>query len=326
MRAAFYHENGAARDVLQVGEVETPTPGAGEVLVRIKASGVNPSDVKSRQGGPGRALAFPQIVPHSDGAGIIEQVGKGVDKARAGERVWIWNGQWKRPFGTAAEYIAVPAAQAVPLPDGVDFEAGACFGIPALTAQHAVTIGGSVAGQRVLITGGAGAVGHYAIQFAKMKGAEVITTISTPQKAEHARAAGADHVINYKTQDVGAAVKDITGGAKVDRIIDLDFGGNQFLIPTCLKPGGLVVVYGSNDMAPPLQILPLLVYGACVQFFIVYELTAEDRDKGIADINTLITSDAMRHTIAAQFSLEDIVKAHELVESGTAMGNVVIHP
>lgn len=326
MRAAFYQENGAARDVLQVGEVETPTPGAGEVLVRIKASGVNPSDVKSRQGGPGRALAFPQIVPHSDGAGIIEQVGKGVDKARAGERVWIWNGQWKRPFGTAAEYIAVPAAQAVPLPDGVDFEAGACFGIPALTAQHAVTIGGSVAGQRVLITGGAGAVGHYAIQFAKMKGAEVITTISTPQKAEHARAAGADHVINYKTQDVGAAVKDITGGAKVDRIIDLDFGGNQFLIPTCLKPGGLVVVYGSNDMAPPLQILPLLVYGACVQFFIVYELTAEDRDKGIADINTLITSGAMRHTIAAQFSLEDIVKAHELVESGTAMGNVVIHP
>ena len=326
MRAAFYQENGAARDVLQVGEVETPTPGAGEVLVRIKASGVNPSDVKSRQGGPGRALAFPQIVPHSDGAGIIEQVGKGVDKARAGERVWIWNGQWKRPFGTAAEYIAVPAAQAVPLPDGVDFEAGACFGIPALTAQHAVTIGGSVAGQRVLITGGAGAVGHYAIQFAKMKGAEVITTISTPQKAEHARAAGADHVINYTTQDVGAAVKDITGGAKVDRIIDLDFGGNQFLIPTCLKPGGLVVVYGSNDMAPPLQILPLLVYGACVQFFIVYELTAEDRDKGIADINTLITSGAMRHTIAAQFSLEDIVKAHELVESGTAMGNVVIHP
>ena len=212
MRAAFYHENGAARDVLQVGEVETPTPGAGEVLVRIKASGVNPSDVKSRQGGPGRALAFPQIVPHSDGAGIIEQVGKGVDKARAGERVWIWNGQWKRPFGTAAEYIAVPAAQAVPLPDGVDFEAGACFGIPALTAQHAVTIGGSVAGQRVLITGGAGAVGHYAIQFAKMKGAEVITTISTPQKAEHARAAGADHVINYKTQDVGAAVRRREGG------------------------------------------------------------------------------------------------------------------
>ncbi len=326
MQAAYYLENGAARDVLQVGEVETPAPVAGEVLVRIHASGVNPSDVKSRRGAPGRAKAFPQIIPHSDGAGVVEKVGDGVDAGRVGERVWIWNGQWKRPFGTAAAYIAVPAAQTVPLPESVDFDAGACFGIPALTAQHAVTVGESVAGQRVLITGGAGAVGHYAIQFAKMKGAEVITTISSPQKADHARAAGADHVINYKTEDVAAVVQDITGGGRVDRIIDVDFGRNQSLIPTCLKPGGFVVVYGSNDMAPPLQILPLFVYGPCVQFFIVYELTAEARAKGIADINELIASGGMRHTIAAKFPMMDIVSAHELVESGTAIGNVVIHP
>lgn len=326
MQAAYHLENGAAKDVLRVGQVDTPAPGVGEVLVRIHASGVNPSDVKSRRGGPGRVRAFAQIIPHSDGAGIIEQVGDGVDARRIGERVWIWNGQWKRPFGTAAEHIAVPAMQAVPLPDNVDFDAGACFGIPALTAQYAVAVGGAVTGQWVLITGGAGAVSSYAIQFAKMKGARVITTISSAQKADHARAAGADYVVNYKTEDVGAAVQDITKGARVDRIVDVDFGGNQTLIPTCLKPSGLVVAYGSNDMFPPLAMLPLFVHGPCLQFFIVYELIEEARARGIADINALIASGNMRHTIAARFPLADIVKAHELVESGSVIGNVVVHP
>ncbi len=326
MRAAYYLENGAAKDVLQVGEVDTPKPGAGEVLVRIHASGVNPSDAKSRRGGPGRVKAFMRIIPHSDGAGIVEQGGDGVLAARVGERVWIWNGQWRRPFGTAADYIVVPAHQAMRLPDGVDFETGACFGIPALTAHRAVTVGESVAGQWVLIAGGAGAVGAYAIQFAKMKGARVITTISSAQKAELARAVGADHVINYKTEDVSEAVQRITGGDRTDRIIDVDFGRNQVLIPTCLKPGGLVVVYGSNDMAPAVPMLPLLVHGPCLQFFIVYELSAEVRARGIEDINTLIASGNMRHTIAARFPLTDIVKAHELVESGSVIGNVVVHP
>ena len=182
MRAAYCLDNGAAKDVLRVGEVDTPRPGAGEVLVRIHASGVNPSDVKSRRGGPGRTKAFPQIIPHSDGAGICEQAGEGVAVARVGERVWIWNGQWKRPFSTAAEYIAVPGQQAVRLPDGADFDAGACFGIPALTAHCAATVGEPVAGRWVLLTGGAGAVGKYAIQFLKMKGARIITTISSGKR------------------------------------------------------------------------------------------------------------------------------------------------
>jgi len=326
MRAAFYTQNGEARDVLSVGDVETPQAGAGEVLVRVHASGVNPSDVKSRRGGPGRAMAFEKIVPHSDGAGIIETVGDGVSKDRIGERVWIWNGQWKRPFGTAAEFIAAPSAQAVSLPESVEFNAGACLGIPALTAQHAVCVDEPVEGQWILVTGGAGAVGNYAIQFAKMKGAKVIATVSSDKKAEVARSAGSNHVVNYKTDDVSAAVQDITGGQGVDRIVEVDFGGNQNLISTCLKPGGLVVVYGSNDPAPTLSFFPLLVKGPRLRFFIVYELPEAARAEGIDDINALIASGDMHHVIAAEFPLDRIVDAHELVESGTALGNVIVKP
>src|SRR3954471_20013752 len=201
MKAVWYERNGPAREVLQCGEIPDPAPGAGEVLVRVHASGVNPYDWKTRSGS--RPMVAARIIPHSDGAGVIEQVGPGVDPSRVGERVWIWNGQWKRPFGTAATYIALPSEQAVQLPDGTPFDAGACLGIPALTAHRAVTIDGSPEGQIVLISGGAGAVGHYAIQMAKLLGAaQVIATVSSAEKAEHARAAGADIIINYRTESV----------------------------------------------------------------------------------------------------------------------------
>ena len=192
MRAAYYEQNGSAREVLRVGEVETPQAAPGEVRVKLAASGVNPSDVKSRQGST-RKIAWPRVIPHSDGAGVIDQVGDGIAKSRLGERVWIWNGQWKRAFGTAAEYIALPAAQAVKLPDKIGFEAGACLGIPAMTAIHAVTLAGAGKGTTLLVAGGAGSVGQYAIQFAKALGATVLTTISSPEKAAAAREAGADH-------------------------------------------------------------------------------------------------------------------------------------
>src|SRR5471030_3194593 len=187
MRAAFYEKNGSAREVLRVGEIATPQAGPGEVRVKLATSGVNPSDVKGRQGS--RKIAWPQLVPQSDGAGIVDQVGDGVPKSRIGERVWIWNGQWKRPFGTAAEYIALPAAQAVTLPERVSFEAGACLGIPAMTAFHAIELAEAAKGGALLVAGGAGAVGQYAIQFAKAKGARVIATISSPEKAAAARTA-----------------------------------------------------------------------------------------------------------------------------------------
>src|SRR5450755_2696058 len=169
MRAAYYEQNGSAREVLRVAEVETPQAGPGEVRVKLATSGVNPSDVKARQGST-RKITWPRLIPHSDGAGVIDQVGEGIAQTRIGERVWLWNGQWKRAFGTAAEYIALPAAQAVKLPHGISFESGACLGIPAMTAVHAVTLAGAGKGTTLLVAGGAGSVSQYVIQFAKALG------------------------------------------------------------------------------------------------------------------------------------------------------------
>ena len=186
MRAVYYEKNGSAREVLQVGELDTPHAGAGEVRVKLATSGVNPSDVKSRQGAT-RKIAYPRVIPQSDGAGIIDEVGDGVRTSRIGERVWVWNGQWKRAFGTAAEYIVLPAAQAVTLPENVSFEAGACLGIPAMTAHHAVALAHTEKATTLLVSGGAGSVSQYVIQFAKMRGATVIATVSSAEKAAAAR-------------------------------------------------------------------------------------------------------------------------------------------
>src|ERR1700736_1319981 len=215
MRAAWYEKNGAAAEVLNVGEVATPRPGPGEVRVKLATSGVNPSDVKSRAG-TARKIAFPRVIPHSDGAGEIDLVGEGVSPARVGERVWTWNAQWKRAFGTAAEDVTLPAAQGVALPQHIGFAAGACLGIPALTAWHALALADARAGTALLIGGGAGAVAHYAIQFAKARGATVVTTISSVAKADVARAAGADHVVDYIRENVGERVAALTGKAGVD--------------------------------------------------------------------------------------------------------------
>lgn len=189
MKAAYYERNGSARDVLIVGDMDTPRPGSGEVRVKLAASGVNPSDVKSRQGST-RKIAYPRVIPHSDGAGVIDDVGEGVSRSRIGERVWVWNGQWKRAYGTAAEFIVLPVTQAVVLPEKVSFESGACLGIPAMTAAHAVTLAGLGKGTVVLVSGGAGAVSQYVIQFAKAKGSVCLTTISSPEKAKAAWEAG----------------------------------------------------------------------------------------------------------------------------------------
>ena len=244
MRAAYYEKNGSAAEVLHVGEVDTPKPGPGEVRIRLRTSGVNPSDVKTRAG-TARKIAFPRVIPQSDGAGEIDMVGEGVAASRIGERVWIWNGAWKRPFGTAAEYIVLPAAQAVPLPGPISFEAGACLGIPALTAWHAIDIAGTRDGTTLLIAGGAGAVAHYAIQFAKARGATVIATVSSAEKAKVARDAGADHTIDYKTENVGERVAALTKGG-VDAVIEVDLTANAHLLPSVLRPRGTLVVYGTG--------------------------------------------------------------------------------
>ncbi len=325
MRAAWYTKNGDARDVLVVGELPTPEPGPGEVRVRLHASGVNPSDVKSRRGRP---LVGERVVPHSDGAGIIDAVGPGVPQDRVGERVWVWNGQWQRPFGTAAEYIALPSAQVVRLPDTVDFAAGACLGIPALTAFQAVRLLAPAPGQTVLVIGASSAVGHYVTQMAVQRGATVIGTVGSAEKAAHARAAGASATIDYKTEDVAARVKGLTGGRGADGVIDMDFSSTVRLAAAgALVPHGTLVSYGSNAMGDvPVPFRDLLFRSVTLRFFVVYELLPEDRRAALDGVTAMLESGRLTHTVGARFPLDGIAAAHEAVERGTVLGNVVLEP
>jgi NADPH:quinone reductase len=322
MRAAFYERNGAAREVLRVGEAETPQAGPGEVRVKLATSGVNPSDVKSRQGST-RKIAYARVIPHSDGAGVIDQVGDGIARSRVGERVWVWNGQWKRAFGTAAEYVALPAAQAVKLPERVSFEAGACLGIPAMTAIHAVTLAQADKTTTLLIAGGAGSVSQYAIQFAKAQGVTVITTVSSPEKARAAQQAGADHCIDYKREIVGERVAEITGKRGVDAVIEMDLAANAKLIPSVLRPKGHVIIYGTGGEAT-LPAFFCLTQSICLQFFLVYELNASERERALAAIGRGLAQGALINRVAQPtFALNDIAAAHEAVERGT-IGNVIV--
>lgn len=324
MKAAWYERNGAAKDVLVVSDLPDPSPAAGEVRVRVHASGVNPSDVKSRAGRP---LTAPKITPHSDGAGIIDQVGSGVSEKRLGERVWLWNGQWNRPFGTAAEFIALPERQAVPLPDNVSFEEGACLGIPALTALRAATTDGAILGNTVPIAGGAGAVGAYAIQFARLLGAAtIIATVSSPEKGAIAQGLGADHFVDYRAEDVAERVREITGGRGVDRIIEVDAAANVGLVPRLLAREGLCVIYGSGKPDIAFPFAPMILIGAAVRFFIVYELAPEARVQTQDALSSYLRSGLLTHAVAQTFSLDEIVSAHEAVEGGRIIGNVVLGP
>lgn len=323
MQAAWYSKNGESREVLETGELQTPTPGPGEVRVRLATSGVNPSDVKSRRSRP---LVSDRIVPHSDGAGVIDAVGADVSAARVGERVWIWNGQWRRPFGTAAEYIALPAAQAVRLPDSTDLAAGACLGIPAMTAFQAARLLGEIAGKTILVIGASSAVGHYVAQIASSNGAIVIGTVGSAQKAEHALAAGVQTTINYKEESVAQRVNDLTGGKGVDAIIDMDFSTTiQLLSHNVLAPHGTLVCYGSNASDDtPVPFRELLFRSISLRFFLVYDLTPQDRQSAIAGLTKLMEDGKLSHTIGARFALEEIAQAHEAVEGGKLIGNVIL--
>ena len=325
MQAAAYSRTGPAPDVLELIQMDRPVPGPGEVRVRIAWSGVNPSDVKSRAGARSKTLPFARVVPHSDGSGVIDAVGDGVSKERIGQRVWIWNGAWNRADGTAAEWIVLPSAQAVVLPEGVQLDVGACLGIPALTACHAVAVDGGVAGKRVLVAGGAGAVGHYAVQMARLSGAScVIATVSSEEKAAHARAAGADVVIDYRREDIVARVMQATQDHGVDCIIEVDFAANAALDLALLAPEGRIVVYGSgaSDMSVPF--VPAIVKNARMSFFIVYNLSIDARAHAMRELNAWLEAGSLQHTIALRLPLEQIAHAHEVVEAGRVIGNVVL--
>jgi NADPH:quinone reductase-like Zn-dependent oxidoreductase len=324
MRAVWYDRQGPAGEVLTYGELPTPSPGPGEVLVRLATSGVNPSDWKSRSG-RGRPMAFPRVIPHSDGAGHVEAVGEGVPRQRIGQRVWTWNGQWKRAFGTAAEYIALPSEQAVPLPEGTGFAEGACLGIPALTALHALLTDGGVTGQRVLVTGGAGSVGHYAIQFARLLGAaQVIATVSGEAKAAHAMAAGADQTVNYRSEDVAERVLALSGGAGVDRVVEVDVTSGAALLPRLMAPGGVCAVYGANGADATVNFGAAIMRGIALRFFIVYELTPAQRATAIGALTPWLERGLVRHAVAAHAPLADCAAAQDAVEKGAYIGNLVL--
>ncbi len=323
MHAAFYEKNGPAREVIKLGEINTPSPGPGEVRVRLATSGVNPSDVKARAGST-RKIAYPRVIPHSDGAGEIDMVGDGVPIARLGERVWLWNAQWLRAFGTCAEYIALPSEQAVYLPDNVSFEVGACLGIPAMTAFHAVAVARAAPGMTLLVAGGAGAVGHYAVQFAKAAGATVIATISSPEKAKQAGAAGADHVIDYKHEEVGERVMAMTGRKGVDSIIELDIATNAKLIPHVLRPRGTVVVYGTGAMEADVPLFFFLRNAIALNFIYVYELDATERAAALHGIARALATGKLITNIGAVLPLAETTAAHEAVEQNQVRGNVVV--
>ncbi len=322
MRAAYYERNGSATEVLRVGEVDTPAPGPGEVRVKLYTSGINPSDVKGRAGLT-RKIAFPRVIPHSDGAGEIDAVGDGIARTRLGERVWTFNAQWRRPFGTAAEYVVLPAAQAVPLPRSVSFEAGAGIGIPAMTAWYAASLALPQEGATIFIPAGAGAVGNYAIQFAKARHAQVITSVSSDGKAAVARQAGADHAINYKSEDLPRRIAEITGGRGVDAILEVDLGAGAKYWPSILRPHGTVVVYGTSA---PEHVIPAafcLTNNIRIRFILVYEMSVAEIENAVAAITKMLTEGRLVHNIALTLPLEQIVKAHEAVEHG-AGGKVVL--
>ncbi len=325
MRAAWYEKLGNCKDVLTVGEVDLPEVGSGEIRVKVYASGVNPSDVKHRSGWGGLKMPHPRVIPHNDGGGIIDAVGEGVSPARIGERVWIYEATLSRPFGTAAEYVIVKSENAVFLPDNTEFAAGACLGVPAMTAHYSVFSDGAVTGQTILVTGGAGAVGNYAIQLAKWGGANVITTVSSPQKAEIAHAAGADYVINYKTEDVASHIEEITGKEGIDRVVEVDFANNLEMNLAVLKRNGVIVTYASDsDHQPQIPFYSLVSKNITVHYALVYVMPQTAHQAAVEDITTCLKAGILSHVIAHKFPLNEIAAAHEEVESGQVIGNLVV--
>jgi NADPH2:quinone reductase len=325
VKAVWYERTGPAGDVLAYGEMPTPVAGPGEVRVRLQASGVNPADV-GRRAGSYRAMEFPRVVPNSDGAGIVDQLGDGVTRLSVGQRVWLYNGQRNgRAFGTAAEYIALAERLVTPLPDNMSFAAGATLGIPCMTAWCSLFGDGPIAGQTVLVTGGAGAVGHYAVQLAKSGGARVIATVSSAAKAEQARLAGADLVVNYRTEDVVAKVMAFTGQRGVDRVVDVDFGGNIATTLKAMATNSTIAVYATNgDRTPVVPMRDLMEKCIAVRALMLFALPPPLLAAAQADISKWLAAGQRIHNVAAQFALSQTAQAHLAVEKGDKLGTVIV--
>jgi len=325
MQAALYRKFGAAREVLELCDVDAPEPGPGEVLVRLHTSAVNPSDVKKRAGAFPDLLDEGFIIPNSDGAGVIEAVGDGVDKNRKGERVWVYQAQHERRFGTAAEYVAISSNCAPRLTEDAGFDTGACLGIPAMTAHRAVFADGDVEGQVLLVMGGAGRVGHYAIQWAHQAGATVVSTASNPDDKEACLSAGADHVVDHRADDFARQVLGANGNKPIDRVIDLEFGTNLPVSIAVLKTGGTIAAYGSaRNPEPVLPFYKMMYKDLTLHTIIVYAMPDSAKDHAVADINSALSHGSLQHRVAHSMPLADIAAGNEIVEAGEARGAVIL--
>ncbi len=326
MRAVWYDRQGAADEVLVCGELPTPEAGHGEVRVRLEASGVNPSDTYRRRGPP--AMEYPRVVTNSDGAGVVDQVGPGIPERWLGKRVWLYNGQRNgRWQGTAAEFIALSSDLVTELPDHVSFAEGATLGVPGMTAHRCVFVAGPVQGKTLLVTGGAGAVGHYAVQFATWAGARVIATVSSTEKAERAQRGGAAHVIDYRREDVAARILDITDGVGVDHIVEVDFGGNLAAALRGARVNGSIAVYATNgDREPRLPVRDLMQKNLAVYSMSLAGVPHVDRRRAQSDIAAWTASPGRILSVAARFPLYETAAAHKEVERGGKVGTVIVEP
>jgi NADPH2:quinone reductase len=316
MRAVWYETAGAAADVLEFGEMGDPRPGAGEVRARVAWSAVNPTDVKRRQ--IGRELGrFERIVPNNDGSGVIDMVGDGVPESRIGERVWFFGAQARRPFGSAADYCLLPSRQAIRLPDETALDASACLGVPAVTAHWGLFSDGPVEGCTVLVTGAAGRVGRYAVQIAKWAGARVIGTVGSDEKAAHVNALGADIVLDYGRDDIVGEVAELTGGAGVDRIVEVEFGLNIGHAPALVKPNGVVASYASDGaLTPALPFNELMYRNVTLRPFSIYSLPVAAQDRAFADITACLAAGVLHHHVGRRAAFGDMVAAHQAIEAG----------
>jgi NADPH:quinone reductase len=323
VKAAVYDHVGPAAEVLRLVEMDRPEPGPGEVLVRVHASGVNPTDCKSRSGATPRPIDSFQV-PHQDGAGVIEAVGAGVDQGRVGQRVWLWLAAAGRRWGTAAEWTVLPGRQAVPLPDGISFELGASLGVPAMTAHRCVFADGPVAGQALLVAGGAGAVGHFAIQLGAWGGASpVIATASGPAKAKLAREAGAGHVVIYSEPDADSQIRSVS--EHVDRVVEVALGANLQLDLAVSRPGTAIVAYAAEASDPVLPVRGCMTANVVLRFILLYTVPGPALDQAVTDITAALSAGALTELPVHRFALGDIVAAHEAAEAG-AIGKVLVLP
>ena len=325
MKACWFEAFGSAADVLQRGDWPAPEPNPGEVLVQLRTTGVNPSDVKKRAGAFPDLLVAGPVIPHSDGAGVISAVGEGVSPSRVGERVFVYQAQYARQLGTAAEFVALDSARAPVLPDNASFEVGACVGIPILTAHRCVFADGPITDQRVLVTGGAGRVGHYAIQWARRAGARVIATASNEQDASACREAGAEAVVNHRESDWGKAVSDLTDDQKIDRVIDVEFGANLPELLKCVRIGATIATYSSTVVPEPnLPFRTMMFMDLTVRMVIVYAMPEDAKAQAVMDTQTALAEEWLRHRIAATLPFDEMAEAHEIIEAGEVRGCVVV--